>query len=179
MWIEFQVFFTGLRSKVKCSVLIRWKTDPSHCAAVSISEVRADDPPVRTNCLVTPGLSNDGNVPPVSQVTPLVLSLCNNKHRPWPRISIHMYKCTLHVILFTYIHSTCTNVHSDSDIALHSHKRSTRSGYVCLFQWLGYHTKDMIRAFSGRAQTEISENNGKEEPIMHLGLLRNCLVFSL
>ena len=108
---------------------------------------------------------------------PLVLSLCNNKHRPWPRISIHMYKCTLHVILFTYIHSTCTNVHSDSDIALHSHKRSTRSGYVCLFQWLGYHTKDMIRAFSGRAQTEISENNGKEEPIMHLGLLRNCLVF--
>ena len=110
---------------------------------------------------------------------PLVLSLCNNKHRPWPRISIHMYKCTLHVILFTYIHSTCTNVHSDSDIALHSHKRSTRSGYVCLFQWLGYHTKDMIRAFSGRAQTEISENNGKEEPIMHLGLLRNCLVFLL
>ena len=24
LWIEFQVFFTGLRSKVKCSVLIRW-----------------------------------------------------------------------------------------------------------------------------------------------------------
>ena len=61
LWIEFQVFFTGLRSKVKCSVLIRWKTDPSHCAAVSISDVRADDPPVRTNCLVTPGLSNDSN----------------------------------------------------------------------------------------------------------------------
>ena len=104
LWIEFQVFFTGLRSKVKCSVLIRWKTDPSHCCSLYFRS------PMIPQCGLIVLSPRDWAViamsPRCLRWPPHVLSLCNNKHR-LPGLG-YLSTCTnVHVILFTYIHSTC------------------------------------------------------------------------